>query len=333
MSNVGSNVQAVPAAIEAINLSKTYLLNQGLFAPGLPLHAVSDVSFRVSKGQTLGIVGESGCGKSTLSRLLAGTAQPTGGTIKVGGTDVTSLGTSARNKVLRQVQMVFQSPFSSLDPRMTAAQIVREPLDVHMKEAPVRDRMDLATRMLTRVGLGPAFLARYPHQLSGGQQQRVGIARALVSGAHVVICDEPVSALDVSVQAQVINLLRDLQRETGTAYVFVSHDLAVVANIAHSIAVMYLGKVVEFGDCADVLAKPRHPYTIALVNSANVPDPSFEKARKPRVLQGELPKPTNPPSGCRFRTRCWMAQDICAAEAPQLEPRSGSPQAVACHFA
>jgi oligopeptide/dipeptide ABC transporter ATP-binding protein len=229
--------------------------------------------------------------------------------------------------------MVFQSPFSSLDPRMTAAQIVREPLDVHMKDASVGDRKEMANGMLTRVGLGSAFLSRYPHQLSGGQQQRVGIARALVSGANVVICDEPVSALDVSVQAQVINLLRELQRETGVAYVFVSHDLAVVANIAHSIAVMYLGKVVEYGNCADVLAEPRHPYTIALVDSANIPDPFVEKARKSRVLKGELPNPTDPPSGCRFRTRCWMAKDICAVDPPRLEPRHGSPQAVACHFA
>lgn len=333
MSDAGSILQAAPVAIEAISLHKTYLANRGVFKPGLPLHAVSDVSLQVGKGQTLGIVGESGCGKSTLSRVLAGTVQATSGCIKVGGTDVTTLDRSARDTVLRQVQMVFQSPFSSLDPRMTAAQIVREPLDVHMKNASLRDRKDMASVMLTRVGLGSAFLSRYPHQLSGGQQQRVGIARALVSGANVVICDEPVSALDVSVQAQVINLLRDLQREMGTAYVFVSHDLAVVANIAHSIAVMYLGKIVEYGNCADVLAQPRHPYTIALVDSANIPDPFVEKARKPRVLEGELPKPTDPPSGCRFRTRCWMAKDICALDPPRLESRHGSPQAVACHFA
>ncbi len=318
--------------LETRELSKTYFIGQGLFSQPVELNAVSGVSLRLEKGQTLGIVGESGCGKSTLSRMLAGTTGVTSGMIMLEGKDVTNLPDRQRNKALRHVQMVFQSPYSSLNPRMRVADIVREPLDVHRRDLSLKERGDRALEMLERVGIGRAMAQRNPHQLSGGQQQRVGIARALISDVRLVICDEPVSALDVSVQAQVINLLRELQASMQVSYVFVSHDLAVVANISDQIAVMYLGKVVEYGRAQDVLQSPRHPYTQALVDSANVPDPSLEKSRTPRILKGEIPKPTDPPSGCRFRTRCWMAQERCAVDPPELKPRDGAPQSVACHF-
>jgi oligopeptide/dipeptide ABC transporter ATP-binding protein len=332
LSDNGSTPDDIPL-LETDALTKTYMLRNGMFRPPLPLHAVSGVSIRLEKGKTLGIVGASGCGKSTLSRMLAGTTTPTSGSIKLDGTEVTTLSASARDHLLRQVQMVFQSPYSSLNPRMKVADIVREPLDVHRKDLASRERRERALVMLEKVGIGRGMGERNPHQLSGGQQQRVGIARALVSDVRLVICDEPVSALDVSVQAQVVNLLRELQQSLGVSYIFVSHDLAVVANVSDDIAVMYLGKVVEYGRAADVLQRPRHPYTQALVDSANIPDPAVEKNRKPRILMGEIPKPTEPPSGCRFRTRCWMAQERCAVEEPELIARNGSPQAVACHFA
>jgi oligopeptide transport system ATP-binding protein len=329
----GPDMAATTPILDTTNLTKTYFLPQGMFKEPLPLHAVSGVSLRIERGKTLGIVGESGCGKSTLSRMLAGTIMPTSGSIRLDGREITGLHGDERDRLLRDVQMVFQSPYSSLDPRMRIRDIVREPLDVHAKNLSKTERDERALRMLRRVGIAESMSDRYPHQLSGGQQQRVGIARALVSDVRLVICDEPVSALDVSVQAQVINLLRELQQSMGVSYVFVSHDLAVVGNISDDIAVMYLGKIVEYGRAEDVLQRPRHPYTQALVDSANIPDPALEKARKPRILKGEIPKPTNPPSGCRFRTRCWMAQDLCAAETPALISRNASPQAVACHFA
>ena len=322
-----------PPLLETRDLSKIYLLPQGMFRPPIELNAVSGVSLRLEKGRTLGIVGESGCGKSTLSRMLAGLTPATSGSIRLDGLEVASLPARQRDKALRYVQMVFQSPYSSLNPRMRIADIVREPLDVHRKDLPMRERESRALEMLERVGIARSMARRTPHQLSGGQQQRVGIARALACDVRLVICDEPVSALDVSVQAQVVNLLRELQHSLGVSYVFVSHDLAVVANISDDIAVMYLGKVVEYGTARDVLQAPRHPYTQALVDSANIPDPAVEKARRPRILVGDIPRPTDPPSGCRFRTRCWMAQERCAAEEPALEPRGDAPQAVACHFA
>jgi oligopeptide/dipeptide ABC transporter ATP-binding protein len=337
LSLVHSNDSVEPRSeiplLETTDLTKTYAIGAGMFYKPLQLQAVSGVSIRVEMGKTLGIVGESGCGKSTLSRMLAGLTPPTSGSILLDGRDVTRLSDAERKRVLRDVQMVFQSPYSSLNPRMRVAEIVREPLDVHMRSLSKGEREERALHILNRVGISQEMARRYPHQLSGGQQQRVGIARALVSEVRLVICDEPVSALDVSVQAQVINLLRELQRSLGVAYIFVSHDLAVVANISDDIAVMYLGKVVEYGRADDVLQRPRHPYTQALVDSANIPDPVLEKSRKPRILTGEIPRPTDPPSGCRFRTRCWMAQDRCAVEVPALIPRENSPQAAACHFA
>lgn len=314
-------------------LGKTFSISKGWPRKSQQLRAVREVDLQLFGGKTLGIVGESGCGKSTLSRMLVGILQPTSGSILIDGTDVSTLSAPKWRETMRDVQMVFQSPFSSLNPRMTVGDIVREPLDIHDKQLGLAERRERTLQILERVGMNEGYLRKFPHELSGGQQQRIGIARALVRRTRIVICDEPVSALDVSVQAQVVNLMLELQADLGLAYVFVSHDLAVVANVAHDIAVMYMGRVVETGTAADVLQSARHPYTQALVDSANVPDPVAERARKPRVLAGELPDPSNPPSGCPFRTRCWMARDECAASVPALTSRSGSPQRVACHFA
>nr|WP_315396921.1 oligopeptide/dipeptide ABC transporter ATP-binding protein [uncultured Duganella sp.] len=314
-------------------LSKAFNVSKGWPRKPQLLQAVHAVDLELFKGKTLGIVGESGCGKSTLSRMLVGILKPSGGSILIGGTDVSTLPPAQWRETMRDVQMVFQSPYSSLNPRMTVGDIVREPLDIHDKQLGLGERRERTLQILERVGMNASFLHKSPHELSGGQQQRIGIARALVRRTPIVVCDEPVSALDVSVQAQVVNLMLDLQAELGLTYVFVSHDLAVVANVAHDINVMYMGRVVEAGTAVDVLQSPRHPYTQALVASANVPDPLVERARNPRVLVGELPDPANPPSGCPFRTRCWMACAECAASVPALTNRSGSPQRVACHFA
>jgi oligopeptide/dipeptide ABC transporter ATP-binding protein len=314
-------------------LGRRFRIAQPWPARPLTLDAVDGVTLSLARGRTLGIVGESGCGKSTLSRMLVGILPPSEGTLCVDGIDISTLHGQRWREVMRDVQMVFQSPYTSLNPRLTIGEIVREPLDIHESRLPKKERSARAVAMLERVGLHAGHAERYAYSMSGGQLQRVGIARALVRPTHVVVCDEPVSALDVSVQAQVVNLLRELQDELKVSYVFVSHDLAVVANVSHDIAVMYMGRVVESGKAADVLQSPRHPYTQALVDSANVPDPRAERERTPRVLSGDLPSPTDPPSGCRFRTRCWMAREECARSTPALVPRSGAPQAVACHFA
>jgi oligopeptide transport system ATP-binding protein len=319
--------------LQTNGLGRSFRISRPWPQKPLWLDAVNDVNLSLGRSRTLGIVGESGCGKSTLSRMLVGILQPTVGTLRIDGVDVSQLHGQRWREVMRDVQMVFQSPYTALNPRLTIGEIVREPLDIHEPHLPKAGRMAKVVAMLERVGLNAAHVSRYPYSLSGGQQQRVGIARALVRPTRVVICDEPVSALDVSVQAQVLNLLRELQEDLQVSYVFVSHDLAVVANVAHDIAVMYMGRIVELGAARDVLQAPRHPYTQALLDSANEPDPRVERARTPRVLTGELPRPTDPPSGCRFRTRCWMARDICAQSVPLLVNRSGAPQRVACHFA
>jgi oligopeptide/dipeptide ABC transporter ATP-binding protein len=327
------NAASTPV-LQTDRLSKMFLVPQPWPRASRQLFAVNEVNLTLRAGRTLGVVGESGCGKSTLSRLLAGTLRPTSGSIELMGVNITSLRGAERTRRLRDVQMVFQSPYTSLDPRMRVGQAVREPLDVHEQGLPAIERNARAGAMLKRVGLDPAtYFRRFPHELSGGQRQRVGIARALVYHTRVVVCDEPVSALDVSVQAQVVNLLQELQTELQVAYIFVSHDLAVVGAISHEIAVMYLGRVVELGEATDVLRKPRHPYTQVLVESTNIPDPVVEKGRTPRLLTGEVPSPIDPPSGCPFRTRCWMATEICSATIPALQSRPGVAQLVACHHA
>jgi len=295
--------------------------------------AVDGVSFDLRRGETLGVVGESGCGKSTLGRLLMGLERPTGGSIKLLGQEMAGLDAKAMRRMRRNIQVVLQDPYSSLDPRMTVGDIVGEPYDVHPDVVPKKDRRQAVQDLLDVVGLNPEHINRFPHQFSGGQRQRIGIARALALRPEVIVCDEPVSALDVSVQAQVVNLFERLQEEFRLSYVFIAHDLSVVRHISDRVAVMYLGKIVEIGDETQIYEHPTMPYTQALLSAVPVPDPTLRGHRDHIVLQGDVPSPANPPSGCPFRTRCWKAEDICAQEMPALIPRAGAGHPSACHFA
>jgi peptide/nickel transport system ATP-binding protein len=291
------------------------------------LRAVNDVSFAIERGRTLGLVGESGCGKSTLGRTILGLYKPAQGSISLGGEDLGRLsGVRLRRKRLA-IQAVFQDPYSSLDPRMSVTDIVAEPLRIN--RLPVGDKV---ARALADVGLPPSAAAKRPAQFSGGQRQRIAIARALVLDPELIILDEAVSALDVSIQAQIINLLKRLQRERGVAYLFISHNLAVVRHSAHEVAVMYLGRIVETGARAQVFDRPSHPYTQALLSAVPIPDPAVERP-DPVILQGDMPNPIDPPSGCVFRTRCPIAQPLCAENAPELVERGESGHRIACHFA
>jgi oligopeptide transport system ATP-binding protein len=295
------------------------------------LRAVDGVSFNVRRGETVGLVGESGCGKSTLARAIIGLAPVASGSVRWLGNETVLPGTRRDSTLLRRdVQMIFQDPLASLDPRMTIEQIVAEPLIAHGRNLARADVQRRVLTMLERVGLNAQHLRRYPHEFSGGQCQRVGIARALISEPQLVICDEPVSALDVSIQAQIVNLLRDLQRELSLSLLFVAHDLAVVKAISHRVLVMYLGRVMEFGDKRDVYRTPRHPYTRALLSAVPVPDPAVERARRHLLLRGEIASPLNPPSGCAFRTRCPAAIDACATQIPQPVTHGANATRVAC---
>ena len=314
--------------LEIDNVVKEFRVGAGLFGrAGSVVSAVAGVSLTADKGETLGIVGESGCGKSTLGRVVLNLLKPTSGEVRIDGVSTTAM----KNADLRRrAQMVFQDPYASLNPRMTIGEVLAEPYLVHQgkKRNQVKDEV---AELLSIVGLSPEHASRYPHEFSGGQRQRVGIARALAVDPDIIVLDEPVSALDVSIQAGVVNLLTKLQRERQLTYLFIAHDLAVVRHISRRVAVMYLGKVVELGQREDVYAAPRHPYTVALMSAAPIPDPHLERQRKRLILQGEVPSPIDPPSGCRFRTRCWKATDLCAAEEPPLATTGGT-HAVACHF-
>ena len=297
--------------------------------------AVDGVSFSLGRGETLGIVGESGCGKSTLARLLVRLDQPTSGQIRLEGRDVHAMRGAELTGFRRCVQMVMQDPYSSLNPRMTVGDILREPFEIHPEALPKRARAERVRELLDLVGLNPEYINRYPHQFSGGQRQRIGIARALALEPRIVICDEPVSALDVSIQAQVINLLDELRSRLGLSLIFIAHDLSVVRHISDRVAVMYLGRIVETGTVQDIYEHATHPYTQALLSAAPEPDPSLRGNSRIIRLEGDVPSPANPPSGCRFRTRCWKAQPRCSHEEPALVPRraQSTSQLSACHFA
>ena len=325
---VARGTPATPV-LEVVDLKKHFVIRKGLLRRAAGhVRAVDGLSFAIGDGETLGLVGESGCGKSTVGRTILRLIEPTAGVIRLGGHDVTHLSRSELRPYRRQMQIIFQDPFSSLDPRMRAGAIVGEPLAVHGVERGKR-RAERVAELFERVGLSIAQLGHYQHQFSGGQRQRIGIARALALSPRLIVADEPVSSLDVSIQAQVLNLMMQLQRELGLAYLFISHNLAVVEHISQRVAVMYLGRIVEYADRTSLFTAPLHPYTELLLSAVPVPNPSVR--RKKRLLQGDVPSPANPPAGCHFHTRCPHALDVCRAQSPPLrEVRPG--HRVACHL-
>ena len=292
------------------------------------VHAVDDVSFSIEEGETFGLVGESGCGKSTLGRVIARLIEPTSGEVIFDNKDITRLKAKELKSVRRGLQLIFQDPYASLNPRMPVGEIIGEALKIH-NIANGKERGERVKKLIDIVGLPKDSAYRYPHEFSGGQRQRIGIARALALNPRFIIADEPISALDVSIQAQIINLFKDLQKEFGLTYLFITHDLRVVEYISNKIAVMYLGKIVEIGNSADIYSHPVHPYTEALLSAVPMPDPKRKKKRI--ILKGDIPSPLNPPSGCRFHTRCIYAQERCRVEEPLLIPRRDN-RLAACHF-
>ena len=311
--------------VEVQDLQQHFPIKTGLFNKTL-LKAVDGVSFKINPGETLGLVGESGCGKTTVGRTLLRLYKPTSGKIYFDGTEVTDYNMHSYRK---EMQMVFQDPYSSLDPRMTVEDIIGEPLDVHKLYKSKGERRDKILELMGLVGLNAEHATRYVHEFSGGQRQRIGIARALAVNPRFIVCDEPVSALDVSIQAQVINMFEELQEKLGVAYLFIAHDLLVVHHISDRIAVMYLGRIVETADADELNDNPMHPYTLSLLSAVPIPDPETARAQKRIILEGDVPSPLNMPSGCAFRTRCRYATEQCALECPQLTDR-GNGHMVAC---
>jgi oligopeptide/dipeptide ABC transporter ATP-binding protein len=329
----GTGVPLRPdALLQVRNLRKHFPITQGiLFKRQVgAVKAVDGITFDIAHGETLGLVGESGCGKSTAGRTIAKLLEPTSGNIVFNGSDITDYSRSQMRPLRSEMQMIFQDPFSSLNPRHTVGTIVGAPYRVQgsLSDSDIKTRVQ---GLLERVGLNPEHYNRYPHEFSGGQRQRIGVARAIALQPKLIICDEPVSALDVSIQAQVVNLLEDLQSEFGIAYIFVAHDLSVVRHISDRVAVMYLGQIMELADRDTLYSQPRHPYTHSLLSAVPLPDPDSGSRRERILLTGDLPSPINPPSGCVFHTRCWKAQDRCKVEVPLVREISAGHQ-IACHF-
>jgi oligopeptide/dipeptide ABC transporter ATP-binding protein len=319
------------ALLEVQNLKVHFPVKRGLFRPAREfVKAVDGVSFSIAPGETLGLVGESGCGKTTLGRAIVRLVEPTSGNVKLEGADITRMNGSDLRAQRQKLQMIFQDPFGSLNPRMTVADIIGEALDIHQLTESSSAREKSIAELLKAVGLDPVYAQRYPHEFSGGQRQRIGIARALAVEPKLIVCDEPVSALDVSVQAQIINLLSDLQQQRGIAYLFIAHDLAVVEHISRRVMVMYLGKIVELADAKEITRAPKHPYTQALISAVPVVDPDSKRQRI--VLPGDVPSPIHPPPGCPFHPRCPIAEERCRIEIPPLREIS-SAHFAACHLA
>ncbi len=318
--------------VEVKDLVMHFPLTQGIIFQRQvgAVRAVDGISFFVQKGETLGLVGESGCGKSTTGRALLQLYQPTGGSVRFDGKELTTLKGESLRRMRRRMQMIFQDPYASLNPRMTVGDIIGEPIEVHHL-AKGKAKQERVQELLRVVGLNPYFTNRYPHEFSGGQRQRIGVARALAVEPDFIVADEPISALDVSIQAQIINLLEELQARFNLTYLFIAHDLSVVRHISDRVAVMYLGKIVELADRLDLYQRPLHPYTQALLSAVPIPDPQVEAKRRRIILTGDVPSPVNPPSGCRFHTRCWKAQKICSEVDPEFIEHAPRHWA-ACHF-
>jgi oligopeptide/dipeptide ABC transporter ATP-binding protein len=318
--------------MEVRDLVKHFPIRKGLLQRQVgAVRAVDGVSFDVLRGETLGLVGESGCGKSTTARLLLRLMEPTAGSIRFQGEEIAGIKGSRLKNLRREMQMIFQDPYSSLNPRKTVGSIIQEPFVIHGLKKDEGERKRAVQELMDRVGLNPEHYNRYPHEFSGGQRQRIGVARALALNPKVIVADEPVSALDVSIQAQILNLLRELQRELGLTLIFIAHDLSVVRHMCDRVAVMYLGHVVELASAEQLYSHPRMPYTGALMSAVPVPDPRLAKQKKRQVLAGDVPSPANPPQACPFHTRCWKAQEVCRTDTPPLEVKEGGNLA-ACHF-